>query len=249
MTEAVLCIAGHRRPARSLEGLLLCDRHLADIGHALDEITVFHRLLRFEAQLPRGRSGGDAEVHAKQPHAPAPTRLDLMALMDPRTGPMTTDADLPYVPRELEVWTDHIAVMREITPPPPKVMIRRAQWLAGKAGGDWEWSLAQARTEVMSAWLRRHHRWLAGQEMVTDYREHLHRIRSKVAKAVGMEPPPPFAHCYAMAGDPLTECGGPLWQPEDARAVTCGRCGRVYAGTDLVRLRVVAASPETAANA
>lgn len=87
------------------------------------------------------------------------------------------------------------------------------------------------------AQLRANHSWITAQSWVDEYAGELRQVHSAV-RALACDPvPKSVGRCISIdkRGD---ECGGKVFELDDASGVRCSKCRRTYSGLDLDRLRV-----------
>jgi len=201
------CALRHRESVRADVGLL-CDHHAAAVMETLQDILEFWVLLPLH--LVRGEEGHDSgSKRGKISAAPAPLRVDVLALTDHR-NPAPRDPDL-------QPWWAPVDV--------PDVAGTLASWVGFAVGAE--------ETPVLTVYaairaLQAHRDRLAAAECVRDYWGELRRVRSMLAAANGEPNRKPVGHCPTLDGDGKT-CDGPLWADrKGAMLVTCGECGRVF---------------------
>ena len=186
----------------------LCPSCVARINQRLTQILELYATLPFV--LPSGSVPDDIAPHRriKTDAAPAPMRLSVIALLDPRnhsTGHYTTD--IPDVAGVLNSWArclaDHLN-------------------LAGASLNRTLFSSVQ--------FLRAFEQQAAAAPWVDDYQAEIDWIWGKLRDAHGLTPPQarPVGRCPSLNGAGAV-CGGPLW-PDlgGAMSVACGRCQRVF---------------------
>lgn len=82
--------------------------------------------------------------------------------------------------------------------------------------------------------LRTWHDNICYQPWVDDYYDEVIEVRGMLKRATNA--PPPIARCWGH--DPAKGCGRWLYPPREGDRVVCRRCGRTYAGADLVKLQI-----------
>lgn len=190
-----LCAAhkGPRSAAAVEPGHLCLGCDKAVLGAVRDCARLWDQML----ELATGTGGGS---HSGTPGSSlrAPTRLDILSLMDPRSRP---DGDLPPAAAIFADWAGLIAEQRRFTTPRD--------------------TYSQIRF-VESNW-----RWVQEQPWVGDLAREVRRVRSVLVGLCG-ETRRVIARCQAPHPDPQMDedCNGPLFQDADgAAAVTCAKCG------------------------
>lgn len=85
--------------------------------------------------------------------------------------------------------------------------------------------------------LRRNHDWIVHQPWVDEYASELRQVHAAVRVLAHDPVPRPVGRCIALdrRGD---DCGGDVFELDDASGVKCSKCNRIYTGLDLDRLRV-----------
>lgn len=230
------CVLGHNEPAKRYIGLL-CTRHYHWCYNTLDEISQLYALLP-EVILP-GPSG--QERHGTSVEAPAPGRLDVMAITEMRDDLRSTRdpgdelwfegcADIPKLIPALQSWISTIVEEREIQPPESPWVQRRERWV-----------LPDTLAECVRI-LRREQRWISRQLWVDDYMAELGKLHRALATAVGDTMwPKPLGKC--------PNCAASLYPTVGVDQVSCSKCGSVWAGKSLIRLRLILEQDEEAKRA
>jgi len=93
---------------------------------------------------------------------------------------------------------------------------------------------ATLTTEVTC--LRSNHDWITAQPFVDEYAKELRDVHGMVRSLAHDPVPRPVGKCIRFKGN--VECKGDVFELDDASGVRCSRCGDVYTGLDLDRLRV-----------
>jgi hypothetical protein len=190
----------------------VCRRHADSLADTLRDLAETYALLGLF--LAPGSVPDEGNVRGRRIDAPAPVRLEVVALTDRRTIALD-DADPPPVLAIVESWARLVREERALASP----LVRAT--LIGEVG-----------------FLLAHHGWVCAQPWVDDYAAELRRARSAVHDAIGDHAPRPVGHCQVV--DEQGECGGPLYQDRwGAMAVSCRRCGAVWQEDDLRRLGLV----------
>lgn len=84
--------------------------------------------------------------------------------------------------------------------------------------------------------LRSAHQWITCQSWVDEYADDLRTVHAAVRAVAGDPIPRPVGRCIKVWTD--RDCGGSVYELDDASGVQCNQCGETYAGLALVRLRV-----------
>lgn len=201
------CVMPHKDHSDRFMGLL-CSRHYHWIDRTLVQIEELFAL-RGDVLLPG--SGGD-ERSATRVGSPAPGRIDVMALTDPRgIRDWIGDPDaIPDIPGALDLW---VRVMSE-----EHSTLNLDTYTATVSGA----------VRV----LRRERRWIARQAWVDDYVNELHDLHRAVARGVGAPMwPEPIGKC--------PNCQTPMFTTIGADEATCRRCKTTWTGVHLARLRLI----------
>jgi hypothetical protein len=181
-------------------------RQLHDIGNYLKIVSV----------MP-SRSG-EFTRHAPGFRSAPPLRLDVVAMLDPRTelngdGPDDIVDEVPNVYADLEGWwqivADGLGLAPAIAPryrPEPQV---------------WVWNLNSRIS------------WICRQDWVDEFASSIGRLHGAMARACGDVPPKAWGRCLDQA------CNGSVFRrsedPRDAR-LQCRTCRTTYDGLDLIRI-------------
>jgi hypothetical protein len=194
----------------------LCQPCLDRINDRLEAILILYATLPFVTAIGSVPDDIAPHRHVKGDSAPAPVRLSVVALLDPRnhaTGHYTTD--VPDVAGVLNDWAEALAEYR------------------GLAGASLNGTL---NTSIRL--LRAHSTAAAAAPWVDDYQAEIDWCWRSLRDAHGLTPPQtrPVGHCPSQDGRGAI-CGGDLW-PDKAgtMSVACGRCQRVFGPTYLRHL-------------
>jgi hypothetical protein len=227
----VNCIKGCQRPCR-------CDECKAtdEPAHAPKPSPATHGLLcrRCESNLntwlgdvltdtlkldTRRINGGQENKgkHTKISGSPSLVRLEIVALLDPRT--MRDEDDNPNepvnIPGVLCGWAGLLAEEHNVTSP-TKYMAQSVDLLQ-----RW-WD-----TVIESEW-------------IGDFYDDMLHIRRLLNNAHQVERPEPVGHCLSVyeANGRMVSCARPLYASQNDHNVKCRNCGRVYNALDMVRVKV-----------
>lgn len=148
-----------------------------------------------------------------------PLRLDVVAMLDPRTeinGDGLDDVldEVPNVGEDLAGWW--------------RIVQEECEYhvVAGGRG-----SLV---TAGVAAYLRARIGWICRQPWVDEFANDIGRVHGALRAACGDAPPKSLGRCLDAT------CGGEVFRrsddPQDAR-LRCGTCRTTYSGLDLVRIR------------
>jgi hypothetical protein len=175
-----------------------------------DTLHLDTRKLTVDNAAPMGK-------HKKISGSPALVRLTVAALTDPRT--MRDDEDDPNAPLFIAgvicSWARLLTEEQDLTSPVE--------------------FMAQA-VSVLTAW------WatLVEQPWVDEFYGDMAQIRRLLDHAHGVDKPRPVGYClsvYEVNGAQVS-CDRPIYARITDTTVKCGRCGRIYAGSDKLRLSV-----------
>ncbi|OQO89916.1 hypothetical protein B1813_18930 [Saccharomonospora piscinae] len=84
--------------------------------------------------------------------------------------------------------------------------------------------------------LRTQHQWIVCQPWADEYAHELRHLHGAVRAAAGDAVPRPVGRCIKVWPD--RDCGGSVFELDDASGVKCASCGETYAGTSLIHLRL-----------
>jgi hypothetical protein len=158
------------------------------------------------------------------PHRPGfssspPARLDVIAMLDPRTelngfGPDDVLDELPNIGEDLAGWW--------------KVMVEEHEYRAIVGG------TGMLITPAIPRELRGEIGWICRQPWVDEFAADIGRVHGALARACGDQPAKSLGVCLDAA------CGGQVFRrsddPRDGR-LQCRTCRTTYSGLDLVKLR------------
>ena len=210
------CPLPHRNPAEPDPGYIICRRHLTRLTEHLTAIAVILDDLDELLITPPPMDAND--VRSARCDPPAPCRLDILNLLDPRS-------DTPVLPI-LNDLSDLVAEQRHLSWRPT----HHATWTAIVAA-------RQAR------WLIRHVDWLAHHENVVNSVGEITQAFKWLNAAAGLKPPPALFRCPVIHPDTEEECGGPVRAELTTFGVKCAKCGERWSGDEqLHRLGLVEAS-------
>lgn len=214
------CVMCQSRPTTATLGLL-CEHHSERIRAELADIGTWWALL--PDLLVPGSGGGDG-VRGKRIDSPSPIRLDVVAVMDPRTsvgcGGSTEDGrEMTGVRCVIHSWARVVMEEREWSP----------DTLDGTLTGDLGKLIAS-------------HEWIAEQPWCDDYGHELHAAWRELRGVVGITAPPVVGRCPIV--DEHGECGGPLHQDRwGGMGVRCAKCSAHWDDAELRRLGLVVGDP------
>lgn len=153
---------------------------------------------------------GPAVPHTKGFASTPPARLDVIAMLDPRTeinGPGQDDIDdeVPNVTADLDGWS---RIVQEEHPEHPC------------GHGAW--------------YLRSYCDWITRQPWCDEFATDVTRVHSALRNACQDTPDRSVGECITVTDQ--GECGGDVYPTQDRDGVRCSRCRRLYIGRDLIRL-------------
>lgn len=206
------CVLPHREPKSALDGLYVCRGHHRWIAETIDDIVCTAALLPHFYEPGTAVDDGH-QVKGKRVDPPAPVRLDVVALLDPRTV-ARHPGDLVPVLAILESWAR---------------MVREERHLRACQN--------QATITSEASLLIAHLDWIAGQTWVGDLASELRDVKGALHSAIGDHAPRPVGRCPVIHPDAEGACDGPLYQDRyGGMSVTCRRCGETWGETELRRL-------------
>lgn len=201
-------------PVDAAEGLL-CKRCAGRLeGWLTDVLDDTARL-----DTRRVQAGGDNDKGKKQKisGSPALVRLDVVALIDPRT--MRDDDDNPNAPLNI-----------------PGVLCSWALLLTEEHDLDSPVQYMAQAVSLLRAW------WdtLVTELWIDDFYNDMEQIRRLLNNAHMVERPSPIGYCLSVyeVNGKMESCDRPIYSKPNERVAKCGRCGRVYRGLDLARVKV-----------
>lgn len=163
----------------------------------------------------RGAPGPRAKGYESRP----PLRLDVVAMLDPRTeingdGPDDVLDEVPNIGEDLAGWWR---------------ILQEERYYRAVAGGQGMIVMPDVAAE-----LRSNIGWICRQPWVDEFAQDVSRVHGALRQVCGDAPSKALGRCLDAG------CGGEVFRrsdnPHDAR-LRCGRCGTSYSGLDLVRIR------------
>lgn len=199
------------------EGALVCERCQRALVRQLGEIEDYLHLVSPE-RLQRGAERGSPGYHSASPAAD-----NVIAMFDPRSK-LNGGFDDSAPEDDYENAPDHVV-------PVVSTIVGWAQLVVDELDLD----DLPATLEGAVQLLRGRAGWMCEQGWIGDAADEIGRVHRQLAAAVADLPDKPIAMCIEIRREPCQ--GAVFWVPgrDEAR---CFRCGRPYAGLDLVRLRV-----------
>ena len=208
MNDDHRCILRHDKPTRATHGHL-CAGHAQRILDTLDQIADWWAMLD-EVIEP----GSTQNARGRRIDAPAPLRLDVVAVRDHRTIAIT-DGDLMPVLAVIGEWARLVREDRHLDAP-----------------------TTPATLTSEASVLRAHHEWIVTQDWVDDYLQELGACARCLRNVVGIQGPISVGPC------PLHHdtgpCPGRLYQDRwGGLGVSCNHCHAHWDDHDLRRLGLV----------
>lgn len=176
------------------QGLVVCEWHYREYRDAIADLVDLYALL--PTMLDPSSAPDATGIKPKRTDPPAPLRLEVVALMDPRT--QTSDTSM-HVIGVLGSWAG---------------MIRE------------ELNLAQPAVETMTSAQRtlvKHAVWCAGRGWFNDMRTEVLDVVKALRTVTGMHPPKPVGRCH-LPGKDDEKCNGHVFEIEGTGGLRCSRC-------------------------
>jgi hypothetical protein len=179
--------------------------------------TVCDDTLHLNIRIPDNYGWDHGHTHAKVSGSPALIRLDVLALVDPRSQGTVQEEDSGYEENQSELGRDI-----------PYQVCSWALLFAEEYNLESDVSTMNAAvTLLLAQWER-----LTATLWVDEFYADLSKIKQALNRAHNRRPPLPRGHCFT--------CNTQLWQ-EDGNGedgVTCPKCERVYDHLGLVKLKL-----------
>lgn len=238
---------GEPIPRIATDGLL-CKKDAENLAHWLSEIVDLYATLDVRIERAAEREGGGKR--GKISGSPALVRLDVLALMDPRTNPgdgrpgpdgkREPDDGLVNVPQTISSWAELLAVEQrmsmcdvdsytEIDDEDNEITIYTY------SAKPMDLSTA---TNLLAAWLPT----VLEQMWIDEFYDEIHSVHSLLDRLLGIPKPKILGHCLSIIGEGKINtrpCGQVLYAPAGTAVIRCSNCGRTYNGIDIVRLRAI----------
>lgn len=189
---------GARVPRVALTGAYICGYHRHRLTQALREIP--DQYAHMAAMDPSSSSEPERYGSPRAKHAdpPAPVRLDVLAMLDPRTG-WIGEGPLP-VADMLASWCCLVAEECRTEQP-------------------------TAHVTSTTAFLTRHVEWIVEQPWIDDLYHEVNEALAQLRQATGLSGPRKIGTCYLWTDD--ERCDGDLIQKPDL-TTECRRCGEKW---------------------
>lgn len=206
----------HAPKRREVDLGLLCKRCVTSLARMLREIPDLYATLDVR---PATSAPGESVSHSDVSGSPALARLEIVALMDPRTAATDSSGEdwdgSAYIPDEVGTWALLLAEERHVR---TKIatMYEATRFLT-----DWMAELCA------SLWVDECFDALRDVERLLK-RAHGDRRKSSIARRC--------INVYERDGQTV-ECGATLYVESATEAIRCKACGRRYEGYGLVALK------------
>lgn len=228
MTSLCVLHDGDERP-EAVPGLLLCRKHRRRMD---DDVTEIGLLIVDSQRVTDGGVPSDPTPKTrrlKQPEAPAPGDLLLMAMYDPRT----TATRLRPTPEALAVGDKDGDQSEPLT----NVLGEIAD-LVERLAEERRLSNLPASVLAQLDLLKRHHDWIAAQDWCDEYLEQIATTKRGLAGALHDHRfIPRDKPCNLPAENGEGTCGGKLLEENGTAVVVCVKCrARWVTGQELARL-------------
>lgn len=210
-------------PRSSAEGLL-CRRCASNLSDWLTDIPDMYATLDTRMRRTERTEGGK---RGKISGSPALIRLDVMAMLDPRTMP----GDGMPGPDGRREYDDGL---RDIA---GTVCVWAARFTEEQHHKTDVTTLAAACSHLI-AWFGT----VTEQPWIDEAYDEIRQCKHLLDAAHGTPKPRMVGHCITVTGETSQDmkiCGKPLFAAEGTAMIRCSECGRTYNGIEIVRLRVV----------
>lgn len=201
-------------PYEAVDGMLICSYHYDDLTVALDEIPELFSYLPLVLQP--GTGARDASGIGTAPiEAPAPIRLDVVALADPRTTIRGRGEGLRDVLGTLLTYSDEVRELRGMDGPK-----ETRRFIVSPMGRVYITTHLHVTVQSEAGVLKTNLAWLCRQEWIEDVYDDLRAIHKQLQHATGMSDPDSVGDCYIRRGDAI--CPGKVIPT--APGYRCTRC-------------------------
>lgn len=215
---------------------LLCKKDAENLARWLDEVENLYATLDVRMERAPEREGGGKR--GKISGSPALIRLDVLAMMDPRTNPgpskpsafdgkQEPDDGLLNVPSTVSGWAEMLALEQHLSM--VQVDDDSDEWVP-------PFNLSEALS-LLRTWMPT----VLQQMWVDEFYAEMKDVHSLLSRAHGIPRPKIVGHCLSILGEGKAThaCGKALYAPEGTAVIRCSACGRTYNGLDIVRLRTI----------
>ena len=215
---------------------LLCKKDAENLAQWLSEIELLYTSLDVRMErAPEGEGGGR---RGKISGSPSPIRLDVLALIDPRTnagpskpsrvdGRREPDDGLINIPHALSGWAEIVAIEQHLS------MVE-----VDEDGYEWvpPFHLSDGLS-LLRTWLPT----VVARPWIDEFYDEIRTIYGLLNRTLGIPRPRIVGHCISIIGEGEAThvCGKALYAPEGTAVIRCSACGRTYNGLDIVRLRTI----------
>lgn len=203
---------------------MLCHRCQLRLRADLTGITELFAILPLFALLGSGEIG---KRHGKGNAPPAPGRLDVMVLSDPRSDPTG--------------WVDEDGTVHRQDGPSATLTVVGG-W-AQVVREERELAAPEGRATVAGECnlLLTHLDWICGQGWCDEFAADVKAAHKELRSVCGIAGRKPLGKCPAIVGDgdDMQTCGAPLYPPERGDAVQCRTCLAAWSGVELIRLGMI----------
>ena len=232
-----VCIRGCKRPnidkesgeigepiPRVATDGLLCKKDAENIAKWLDDLCDLYATLDVRIEKAQEREAGGKKT--KISGSPSLIRLDVMAMLDPRTRP---GEGFPWLDGSREpddgLWNVY------------QTIAGWASVLADEKSLDSEYSDLTAAVKLLTAWLPT----VYEQPWVDEFYTELRHVHGLLSRALGIPRPKVMGHCLSILGEgsKTHACGQTLYAPVGTSIIRCSNCGRTYNGVEIVKLRAI----------
>lgn len=183
---------------------MACARCLSRLDEALEDIVTLYALL--PSVMEPGSVQLDDMPHGKRTDAPAPVRLDVLALTDSRSTWAQRRGEIPSVLSVLSGWSRIVIEDCNLSIP------------------------TEATVTTEAGLLRTHLQWIGKQAWVDDMWKEIRMVRSNLKDVCGEPLPKPIGTCPAevIEEGQVVTCGALLYAPTYGDTVRCRDCNTTW---------------------
>lgn len=200
---------------------LLCRRDWSRLWAWLSEIVELYATLDVRLKNSGDRDGSS---HQKVSGSPALVDLSVVALMDPRTDPAgymvngvrVSNPGPPHIPSIVGSWARMVCEEKDL---------------------DLPYGTLSEAVSVLTTWFE----WICQQPWVDELWAEIKDVRGLLGRAHGEKRPQKVGRCLTVheVDGVMVECDRALYLPAGGQRLRCGRCGRVYDGASMLRLKLM----------